>query len=392
MPGCRWITLSELRERRDEWRALASASEFPTAFADPAWVLAWWQSYGQGHEPWSLALEDGEGSLRGLALLALGKSAFARTLIFAGGSWNGLETLICAPGCEAELSKELLEALSERRRHWDVWRVQRLRTDSALARTLLGGGGKLSAAAHDLRLQPFLELPGDVEAFEASFGSKQRSTQRRKWRKLTELGAAARVVEDPEEIETTLRELLALRRERAIAQGQRHKHMDARYEAFLLAAVHDLLPSGARLWALELDGKMLASRLNLIEGPREHSYLLGLADDHSNLSPGNALELQAINEAIRQGRTELELGPGRDVYKYRLGARDRELTRLVASSGSPRGRGVTSVSATDLRLRNSAAAEALRRRKGMAGERAGTGGPAQEGQPSAAPAAEVKRG
>ncbi len=392
MPGCRWITLAELRERRAEWRSLAAASEFPTAFADPAWVLAWWESYGQGHEPWSLALEDGDGSFRGLALLALGKSALARTLVFAGGSWNGLETLICAPGEEAAFTKELLDALSERRRQWDVWRVQRLRTDSLLARTLLGGSGRLSAAAHDLRLQPFLELPGDVEAFEASFGSKQRSTQRRKWRKLTELGAAARVVEDPAEVDRTLCELLALRRERAVAQGQRHKHMDARYERFLLAAVHDLLPGGARLWTLELDGKMLASRLNLIEGTREHSYLLGLADGHPNLSPGNALELQAINEAIRQGRTELELGPGRDVYKYRLGASDRELTRLVASSGSPRGRGVTSVSAVDLRLRNSAAAEALRRRKGMAGERAGAGGPAPDAQPPAPDAAKAEQG
>jgi CelD/BcsL family acetyltransferase involved in cellulose biosynthesis len=377
MADCRWIPLAELEDRRAEWRRLAAASEFPTAFADPAWVLAWWRSFGAGHEPWTFALEDADGSFRGLALLALGKSSLARTLIFAGGGWNGLETLICAPGGEAEFSNALIDALSQRRGEWDVWRVQRLRTDSSLARTLLDGGGRLRAAAHDLRLQPFLELPGDVDAFEAQFGSKQRNTQRRKWRKLTELGAQARVVDDPQEVESTLRLLLEMRRSRAIAQGQRYKHMDAAYERFLLAAVRDLLPGGARLWRLDLDGEMLASRLNLIEGPREHSYLLGLGDDHANLSPGNSLELQAINEAIRQGRTELELGPGRDAYKYRLGAHDREVARLVASSGSVRGRGLTSFSATDLRLRNTAAAEALRRRRGVTSERATAGERAQ---------------
>lgn len=76
-----------------------------------------------------------------------------------------------------------------------------------------------------------------------------------------------------------------------------------------------------------------------------------------------------MREGIEQGRTEFELGPGRDEYKYRLGARDREVVRLVLSSGSPRGRAVTGVLATDLRLRNTAAADALRRRRGLTPER-----------------------
>jgi CelD/BcsL family acetyltransferase involved in cellulose biosynthesis len=370
MPGCRWIELVELEDRHTEWRRLAAASEFPTAFADPAWILAWWQNFGDGHEPWTFVLEGEDGTLRGLAPLALERSGPTRTIRFAGGSWNGLETLICLPGAEEEFSELLSQALHERRREWELWRIQRLRTSSALARRLLGGDGCLRAAAHDLRLQPFLELPSDVDQFEARFGAKQRSTQRRKWRKLTELGADARIVEDPDQIASTLGELLALRRSRAIAQNQRHKHMDARYERFLLAAVLRLLPGGVRLWRLDLDGAMLASRLNLIQGSREHSYLLGLGDDHANLSPGNSLELQAIHEAIRQGRTELELGPGLDTYKYRLGARDREVARLVVSSGSPRGRLVAGVAAADLRLRDSRAAEALRRRKGVVSERA----------------------
>ena len=163
MADCRWIGLAELQERRPAWRRLAAESAFPTAFSDPAWLLAWWESFGEGHEPWTFALEDDDGSFRGLALLALGRSALTRNLIFAGGGWNGLESLLCAADAEADFSRSLIEALAERRREWDIWRIQRLRTDSALAQTLLGGGGRLHAAAHDLRLQPFLELPADVQ-------------------------------------------------------------------------------------------------------------------------------------------------------------------------------------------------------------------------------------
>lgn len=383
MESCRWITLAELERRRAEWHELAAGSELPSAFADPAWILSWWRHYGEDYEPWPLALEDRDGSLRGLALLALGRSRLARTLTFAGGRWNGLETLICARGDEARLSDSLLAALAERRKEWDVWRVQRLPRASALARTLLDGGVALRAAAHDIRLQPFLALPADVSAFEARFGGKQRNTLRRKWRRLTELGAAPRRLTAPAEVESTLRVLLDLRRRRAIAQGQRHEHMDARFERFLFEAVGRLLPDGAHLWTLELDGRTLATHLNFVQGPREHSYLLGLSDDHANLSPGISLEHHAIHEAIEEGRTELDLGPGRDAYKYRLGACDRELTRLVVSSGSVRSRGIAGLLATDLRLRNTAMAEVLRRRRGLTPERATSEQPAQISQPAA---------
>jgi CelD/BcsL family acetyltransferase involved in cellulose biosynthesis len=370
MPDCRWITLAELDDRQTEWRQLALGSSFPTAYADPAWILAWWQHYGDAREPWSLALEDRrDGSLRGLALLARGRSPFGRKLTFAGDGWNGLESLICAPGAEAELSEGLITALGERRREWDVWRVQRLPTASVLARTLLDGEGDLRAAAHDLRLQPFLDLPAEIDAFEARFGGKQRSTQRRKWKRLIALGAVARLVSAPDEIDSSMRVLLDQRRQRAISQGQRYKHMDTRFERFLVDAVGRLLPAGARLWLLELDGSVLASRLNLVQGPREHSYLLGLGDEHANLSPGTSLEHHAICQAIGEGRTELDLGPGRDAYKYRLRACDRELTRLVVSSESLRGRGVTGLAAADLRLRNTGAADVLRRRRGLTPER-----------------------
>ena len=290
MPGCRWITIEELTDRRAEWHELAVTSEFPSAFADPAWILAWWRNYGEGHAPWLFVLEDSQGSLRAIAPLALRRSSLARTLTFAGDTWNGLETLLCAPGTEPALSASLLRALAERRQEWDVWRIGRLPVASVLAHTLLDGSGALRAAAHDVRLQPFIELPDDVATFEASFSAKERGAQRRKSRRLAELGAVARLVSDPEETASALHVLLNLRRQRAIPLGQDHEYMDARYERFLAEVVRRMLPEGVRMWTLERDGQTLASHLHFVQGPREHSYMQGNADEHVNLSPGNSLE------------------------------------------------------------------------------------------------------
>ncbi len=369
MKRCRWITLDELEGRRAEWHEFAANCVFPSAFADPGWILPWWRVYGNRHHPWFLILEDAKGSLQGLAPLVCRRTRMARTLTFAGGEWNGLETLLCTRDLEAEFSALLLEELDARRQDWDVWRIRRVPTESCLAQLLLEGCGPLKAAAHDIRLQPFLELPPDGAAFEARFGSKQRGTQRRKWRRLLELGARPRLVSDLAEIEPAVHRLLELRRARAMAMGQRYAHMDARFGSFLVDVMRESGPNGTRLWTLEVDKQTLVMRLDLVQGVREHSYLLGLSDGHTALSPGSSLERHAILEAIAEGRTELDLGPGRDEYKYRLGAIDRELTRLVALSPSIRGRIVGSAAALDLTLRNTSAADALRRRRGMVSER-----------------------
>jgi CelD/BcsL family acetyltransferase involved in cellulose biosynthesis len=381
------MDFEELKRRRAEWHELAVNSELPTAFADPAWVMAWWRAYGENHEPWCLSLQDADGSLLGLALLACRRTPLARTLTFAGNAWNGIDTLLCAPGCEPELSALLLDELTARRREWDVWRVRRLPAEACLTQQLLDGRGPLRAGAHDLRLQPFLTLPRDGAAFESRFGSKQRNTRRRKWRRLLELGASPRLVCAPDEVEPAVGELLALRRSRARAQGQRHAHMDARFERFIVDAVRGLMPDGVRLWTLNAEGQTLAMRLNLVQGAREHSYLLGLGDAHTTLSPGSSLERHAILEAIAEGRTELDLGPGRDEYKYRLGAVDRELTRVVVASPSPRGVIVSATATIDLRLRGTAIAEALRRGRGMTSGH-GTAG----SSPPPAPAGKIRVG
>ena len=78
-------------------------------------------------------------------------------------------------GVEPRFSALLLRELAARKQEWDVWRVQRLPVDSALARMLLSGDGALRAATHNVRQQPYLQLPETFEAFEARFAAKQRT-------------------------------------------------------------------------------------------------------------------------------------------------------------------------------------------------------------------------
>jgi CelD/BcsL family acetyltransferase involved in cellulose biosynthesis len=373
------MTLAELEDRHAEWRGLAATSTFSTIFTDPRWLLAWWRHYGEGHEPWSFALEDDAGSLRGLALLALRRSAASRELAFAGGRWNGFDTAISAAGAEDELAAALLTALRERRNEWDVLRIGRLPTACSLAGALLGGRASMAAMAHDVRLQPYVELPPQIDAFESRFTGKRRTDFRRKWRRLQEAGAQMQLVTDPAQTPQAVARLLELRHARAAEMGQDHRDMDARFERFLSDVVVALLPDDVRLWTLELDGSLLTAKLDLLQGRRQHGYIAAVSSEQRSLSPGHSLERQAIHAMIEEGRSEFELGPGRDDYKYEWGASDRPVARIVVASPTARGRLLGARAAFDLRLRNTAAAEALRRRKGILPERATAESPARMG-------------
>jgi CelD/BcsL family acetyltransferase involved in cellulose biosynthesis len=388
MSAARWTTLTELEDRHAEWLELARANEFPSAFADPRWVSTWWRHYGEEREPWLLAIEDAAGSLRGLAPLACEHGRAGRTLSFAAARWNGLDTLLWVPGAEREVTEAVLAALADRAGEWELWRIGRLATDSMLARTLLDAQGALRSAAHDKRLQPYVELPAEIDAFESRYGGKRRTEFRRRWRRLQGEGAQARLIEDLTEAREYIGKLLALRRERAIAAGQPHAHMDERFEQFTIEATCALLPDGARLWALELDGELLTAKLNFVEGWREHGYISAVSDAQLALSPGHALERQVIHAMITDRRREFDLGPGRDEYKYRWGAADRELARIIVASPTARGRLAAAPAALDLRLRNTSAAEALRRRRGIVPERATAKHPARAGHQATASTSE----
>jgi CelD/BcsL family acetyltransferase involved in cellulose biosynthesis len=373
--GSRWATISELAARREEWRELVSRSRYPSAFADPAWVLAWFRHYGSEHEAWPLLLSDAHGNMRGLALLALHRSRLAQTLSFAGARENGMEALVCAPEDEALLAHALAEALLHRRKRWDLWRIERLPCDSDLARLLLSTERQPGVAAHDVRLQPYVELTGSREGFEARFSPATRSKFRRGERRLERADAVTRLVTDRAEARAALNALLELHRRRAAQKGERRPYLDARFESFMGEVLDGLLPLRARLWTLEVGGAVVSARLSFVEGSVEQGFMLGMDHRHSNLGPGRELERIGLMHSAAEGLREYDFGPGRDDYKYGWKAVDREMLRALVASPTPRGRLAGKPAAAQLRLRTSAAAGLLRREMGVAEQHATPGAP-----------------
>ena len=103
---------------------------------------------------------------------------------------------------------------------------------------------------------------------------------------------------------------------------------DENVQRFHREAAAAFLGSGAlRLYALRINGRIIASLYGFHHAARTYYYLGGFDPEFKQHSPGTVLVAHAITEAIREGAREFDFLRGREDYKYRWGAVDRTIYR-----------------------------------------------------------------
>ena len=179
---------------------------------------------------------------------------------------------------------------------------------------------------------PSIPLPADFESYLASIDKKQRHEIRRKMRRAAENDLPVRwyLVTDESALESEMDSFFAL-------MGQ-----DPKKEIFLTPTMRAQMQSTARvalqngwLWLafLEVDGVKAAGALNFDYGNRLWGYNSGVNRAFNELSPGWVLLAHTLQWAIEHGRVEFDFMRGGEDYKYRFGARDRLVMRVVVRRG-----------------------------------------------------------
>jgi CelD/BcsL family acetyltransferase involved in cellulose biosynthesis len=83
-----------------------------------------------------------------------------------------------------------------------------------------------------------------------------------------------------------------------------------------------------RLALLDVAGRPVAATISFVYGDTWGLYNSGYDPEYGTYSPGIVLVAMTIQEAIREGLRVYDFLRGSEGYKYRFGARDRELFRL----------------------------------------------------------------
>ena len=107
--------------------------------------------------------------------------------------------------------------------------------------------------------------------------------------------------------------------------------MDEQMKGFFRAMAYALQPPGwLQLAFIEVDGQKAASMLNFDYGDAILVYNSGYDPQrHAHLSPGIVLLTYCIQHAVELGRARFDFLRGDEPYKYRFGAKDTKVYRLI---------------------------------------------------------------
>ena len=109
-------------------------------------------------------------------------------------------------------------------------------------------------------------------------------------------------------------------------------------QRFFFEAAQVLQAQGwLQLVFVEIDGQKAATLLNFDYGDAILVYNSGYdPSQFRHLSPGIVVTARSIEHAIAQGRSKFDFLRGDEIYKYRFGAQDTEVRRLlIAKPGVP---------------------------------------------------------
>lgn len=326
-------TLPAFARLAPEWDGLVLSSSRPSPFLLHGWLTAWIREFlGEGELHVETLRRDGK--LVAALPLCVRRQRGIRRIEFLGGSESALADLLVSAGSGSVPAFALIDQIGE--------------IDHDFADLFgLTGGSRLeqALAPGQLRLikrveAPVLELPDGWEAaYEKKVSSKHRYAQRRKLRRLGELGSVEfRVSRGLEELRPALEDAFAVHHLRWEGRPDGSEFGSVYGMAFHREALEAIAPAGIpRILTLVLDGRPIAFSYYLLLGQRMYSHRLGFDPAFARFSVGRAAALESIAEASREGAERVEFLGGAESYKMELADRVEPLYEGIGFARTLRG-------------------------------------------------------
>jgi CelD/BcsL family acetyltransferase involved in cellulose biosynthesis len=318
------------------WNSLLDVSASHVPFLRHEYLMAWWQTLGGGE--WHNAeiriiLGTEDDCIMGIAPFFLSFERQEKPSLWFMGSVEVSDYLdiLVRPEDADRFCEGLLSFLpGSSLKEIDILDLYNLLDDSptlpAFARAAARTGWQMQEEV--LQHSPFIPLPGNFDVYLAEIDKKQRHEIRRKLRRLESSGVShrwytTRMEEElPGDIDVFL-ELMAYDEQKA---------------AFLTPIMRTHMQNVTRcafqadclqLSFLEIDGKKVAGSLSFDYLDCLWLYNSGIDPAFSEYSPGWVMLAELIRWGCEHQYRELDFMRGDEEYKYRFGARDRFVKRLL---------------------------------------------------------------
>jgi CelD/BcsL family acetyltransferase involved in cellulose biosynthesis len=337
-------SLAEIADLRPAYARLGLVTDNTLPFSLFEWQFAWCRHFlraapGIVDQPMFHVVRDREGACVAIVPLVvtrhrLGRLSFSFvSLIGSDPAVTEIRTSLVQPGYESRVAA-LLDLSLHDGKGWDCihWtgHVDRFNTAIGERRRL---EWQPAAASY------VLDLPPTWDAFRAGLKHNIRESLRHCYNSLKRAGLAfeLKVARTPGGIADALRRLFVLHALRA-AMPATVVHPD-RFAAegvreFILEVCGDLAACDVtRVFELEIDGHVVASRIGFAVGDSLYLYYSGFDPAWSKFSVMTTTVAEAIKYAIALGLKTVNLSPGNDVSKTRWGPREVPTQSAYERSG-----------------------------------------------------------
>lgn len=323
------ISLEDFNRLQNDWSALVRKAGNFSVFALPEWQRMWWATFSGNADLRLLALRRSHRLEAVFPLMQRGEE-----LCFLGDTDLVDYHEIPHLNDSADNFQALIDFLIKD----PSWRVMRLESVPGWDRSIHKLKTALDTAGLSYQIDledrsPGIMLPGSWDAFLATLPAKQRHELCRKLRRIHKAGQVSQqIVSEPKDVNQCLDDFFVLMRKSLSAKDA---FLTPARQSFLHRAITELACEGlARLYLLTLDGRLVAGSVVFVVNDRHYAYNSGFDPALGSLSVGIVNHALAIRRAISEGAVLFDFMRGDETYKYRLGAKDRLIYRLVVTRDS----------------------------------------------------------
>ncbi len=312
------------------WRTLLDRDPAASVFHTPQYLATWWSEFGAGATPRIVEISDGD-ALQGIAALALGPGG---RMSFAGDhDTTDYRGPVSAPEDRDEIAAAVLAAVADDA--WTSFEMDGLAADSgwieALTNAAKDAGYPVTETAHEAC--PRVAIPNaSFEAYLASISGKLRHEILRKARRLERDAGAYEVrLATEQTLDDDLEKFFAMHRSSDGPKGRfMHEGMATFFGSFAwMLFSQDWL----RLALLEIAGEPWAGVYAFRYGDSWDVWNSAFDHARRELAPGMVLMAECIRLAAEEGCTVFDFLRGTEPYKYRFGAVDVPIVRLLVERG-----------------------------------------------------------
>jgi CelD/BcsL family acetyltransferase involved in cellulose biosynthesis len=328
--------IEEIAHMRDDWDAVVKASH-GTIFQSHAFTMAWLKRFSD-RAAIEVSVVQKDGKIQGILPAAshVVKILRMNARVFSPVGVCGAENVFhnLGPMLAAEDDESLHLMVKEiSKQRWDLMDFRFLADTPTNHRFMDAISSNWTVAESTPTSCPFIELPADGDVM-AVIGSRTRRSIRSSIKNLErEERLSFRTLHDRSSMLAACRDHVELHQHRWKRKGGSIFADKVQIE-FLQDLVKIAADGGyGAFYTVEVDGTVAAQLLCFYDGEWCRAYQLSVNERYLDENPGHLVVHQMMQDVQSKGMRLIDFGPGSDLYKFRLGAKEAYTIGFQAMRG-----------------------------------------------------------